>query len=180
MTTPLTTKSPAANMSNEKRAPTRILNARSPAQVAQARRLMEAYAASLEIDLSFQDFDEELASLPGGYAPPDGCLLLAMAGDAAVGCIALRKFEDGVCEMKRMYVVPAFRRQQLGRTLAIEAVAQARKIGYAAMRLDTDDSIKAAIALYRSLGFREIGPYRYNPAPGAIFMELDLTATGDK
>ncbi len=138
------------------------------------RRLFLEYADSLGIDLSFQDFQRELAELPGAYAPPDGRLLLAVDNDEAIGCIALRKLTDGVCEMKRLYVRPAYRGKGLGRTLVEAIIQAAREIGYETMRLDSISSLKEAAALYRSLGFVEIPPYRYNPLPDAVYMELGL------
>jgi ribosomal protein S18 acetylase RimI-like enzyme len=149
--------------------------AESPTQIASIRELFLEYARSLSFKLCFQSFDQELASLPGDYAPPDGRLLLATVGESSVGCVALRKFANDVCEMKRLYVRPQFRGKGLGKILAQRVIADAREIGYKKLRLDTVESdMAAAIAMYRMLGFREIAPYRVNPIEGALYMELEL------
>ena len=153
---------------------TRIAQCQSEADVANARLLFEEYAASLGVDLSFQDFPRELQSLPGDYAPPSGCLLLAWEGQQPAGCVALRRLERDVCEMKRLYVQRAFRKGGLGRRLAEAIIAEARARSYCRMRLDTLPTMQAAAALYLSLGFREIEAYRYNPVAGSKFMELEL------
>ncbi len=144
--------------------------------MADIRRLFVEYAASLEIDLCFQGFEAELASLPGKYAPPAGALILARVDSAVAGCVALRPLGDGICEMKRLYVRDAFRGLGVGRTLAERIIAEARSRGYRAIRLDTLGRLVAARALYESLGFREIEPYIYNPTPDVQFMELILEA----
>ena len=138
------------------------------------RRLFEEYAASLGVDLCFQGFSEELAGLPGNYAPPEGRLLLALQNGKPAGCVALRPLEPAVCEMKRLYVRPAFRAHGIGRILIDRVVQEARQAGYQQMRLDTLPSMTAAQALYRRLGFQEIAPYRNNPIGGAVFLELQL------
>ena len=151
-----------------------IVRVASEADVRKARELFVEYAASLGVDLCFQDFDRELAELPGDYAPPDGCLLLAMYGIEPAGCVALRKSAGGIGEMKRLYVRPQFRGLAIGKSLALTVIEEARKSGYTRIRLDTLPSMKEAIALYRSLGFTGIEPYRHNPVEGARFMELQL------
>jgi len=156
----------------------RLINAQLSDDVETVRKLFLEYAASLGFDLSFQNFDDEVKTLPGVYAPPDGCLLLVRVGTVGAGCVALRKLEDGICEMKRLYVHPDFRRLHLGRLLAEAVIDRARSAGYAAMRLDTIASMETARALYRSLGFKNIPPYRFNPVAGAIYMELDLRRRG--
>jgi ribosomal protein S18 acetylase RimI-like enzyme len=139
-----------------------------------ARCLFEEYAASLDISLCFQGFDEELSSLPGAYAPPRGRLLLACHGTESVGCVALRPLEPDTCEMKRLYVRPAYRSGGVGRLLAERIIQEAATAGYRRMRLDTLPTMEAALALYRRLGFREIAPYTANPVKGAVFLELQL------
>lgn len=152
-----------------------LLDAVAHGRMDDVRSIFEEYQRSLEVDLCFQGFAQELAGLPGSYAPPKGRLSVAVDGEAVVGCVALRPLEgDDLCEMKRLYVRPVARGAGLGRRLAEHAIEEARRIGYAVMRLDTLPSMKSAIALYRELGFVEIAPYRVNPVVGAIFMELAL------
>ena len=152
-----------------------IVQAESPAQIAYARELFLEYAQSLGFSLCFQSFDQELAGLPGDYTPPAGRLLLAEFAGQLAGCVALHELESGICEMKRLYLRPAFRGKGLGRMLAERIIGEARAIGYLRMRLDTVEPImKNAVALYRQLGFREIAPYRSNPIAGAMYMELEL------
>jgi ribosomal protein S18 acetylase RimI-like enzyme len=163
----------------------RIVRAESDEAVRQVVALLREYAASLAVDLSFQDFEHELAALPGDYASPDGRLFLAVldpprAVDSpsppseVVGCIALRKIDGETCEMKRLYVRPHGRGRGFGRALALAAIKAAREIGYRRMRLDTLPQMKDAQALYRALGFREIPPYRFNPVPGTRYFQLTL------
>ena len=139
------------------------------------RELFLEYSDSLGFDLGFQGFEEELANLPGGYAAPEGCILLAEYNEEIAGCVALRKLSDGICEGKRLYVRPDFRGLKIGGKLAEAVIAEAKKIGYSCIRADTVGSMKTALALYMSLGFKEIEPYRYNPIEGAVFVELELT-----
>lgn len=152
-----------------------FVQAESSEQLEQARELWREYALWLEVDLCFQNFEQELAELPGRYAPPEGRLLLALNDGGLAGCIALRKIGEGVCEMKRLYVRPEFRGQGIGRQLTARLIEEARAIGYARMRLDTLPSkMKEAEAVYRSIGFTEIEPYYHNPIAGALYMELAL------
>ena len=138
------------------------------------RALLREYAASLAFELDFQDFDRELADLPGAYAPPRGALLIARVDDRPAGCVALRPLADDICEMKRLFVQPSARGLGLGRRLATAVVAEARRLGYARMRLDTTPGMESAQALYAELGFVEIAPYTHNPVPGTRFLELEL------
>jgi ribosomal protein S18 acetylase RimI-like enzyme len=151
-----------------------IVQVQTSAEVEIVRQMFQEYASSLGFDLSFQSFADELANLPGEYAPPDGRLLLAVDDGKPAGCVALRKLQGRVCEMKRLYVKPGYRGLGLGKALALAVVAQAKEIGYAAMRLDTVPSMHRAQKLYRALGFTEIEPYRYNPISGTRYMELQL------
>jgi putative acetyltransferase len=152
-----------------------VIQAETPTQIAQARELFLEYAQSLGFSLCFQNFDKELAELPGDYAPPDGRLLLAQYEGKVAGCVALHRLGDNVCEMKRLYLRPEFRGKRLGRALAEFVIAEARSMVYHRMRLDTvEPSMGDAVAMYRKMGFREIPPYRPNPMAGAIYMELEL------
>jgi len=151
-----------------------IARARVPEDLVEVRALFQEYADSLGFDLEFQGFAGELAGLPGDYREPGGALLLAREGGRSVGCVALRRLDETTCEMKRLYLRPEGRGQGLGRRLATEVIAEARGRGYRMMRLDTAPGMDEAIALYRSLGFRPIAPYRHNPIPGALFLELAL------
>jgi putative acetyltransferase len=149
--------------------------AESPAQITQAREIFLEYAQSLGFSLCFQNFDQELAELPGKYAPPDGRLLLAKYEGEFAGCVALRKLGPGICEMKRLFLRAQFRGKGLGRALCEKILTEARQIGYRKMRLDTVEPImKDAVAMYRKLGFKEVAPYCSNPIVGALYMELAL------
>ena len=151
-----------------------ILQAETGKNLKLVKTIFKEYAASLDFDLDFQDFREELNSLPGQYASPSGRLLIAMYENKPAGCIALRKLNRGVCEMKRLYVKPQLRGLGIGRALTESIIDEAKRIRYARMRLDTVPSMEKARALYVSLGFKEIRPYRYNPIEGTRFMELSL------
>ncbi len=152
-----------------------IFQAASNQHVAQARELFLEYGQSLGFSLGFQNFDKELAELPGKYAPPEGRLLLAEFDWLLAGCAALRKIDNSICEMKRLYLRPQFRGKGLGRVLAERVIADARHIGYERVRLDSVEPVmKDAVAMYRRLGFREIRPYCENPMAGALYMELHL------
>jgi ribosomal protein S18 acetylase RimI-like enzyme len=155
-----------------------IIQADSAERLPHIRDLFTEYADYLRdshAEICFEDFRQELATLPGAYGPPDGRLLLAVDRTDIAGCVALRKIGAGVCEMKRLYVRPAFRGRQVGRQLAQAVIDEARLIGYRCMRLDTLPAMAAALALYRSLGFVPIAPYGVHPIPGAVYLELTLS-----
>lgn len=156
-----------------------LVEARTAAQFDAARSLIEEYAAHLRLkgaDLCFQNLSAELGSLSVMYGAPSGCLLLASRGEEWLGCCALRRFDAGVCEMKRLYLRPAARGADLGRRLAEGVVDKARLLGYRRMVLDTLEGMIAAQTLYRSLGFREIEPYYFNPMAGVCYLELLLNS----
>jgi ribosomal protein S18 acetylase RimI-like enzyme len=153
----------------------KLSQAASAAEIAAVRELFLEYAQTLGFSLCFQSFDQELATLPGEYAPPHGRLLLAEVDGAAAGCVAMHELEPGVCEMKRLYLRPAFRGKGLGRVLVEAILREARELRYRRIRLDTVEPVmKDAVAMYRKLGFKEIAPYRENPIAGALYMELEL------
>lgn len=160
--------------------PVPIRSASTPSDFAQARELFEEYAAWLAIDLCFQGFAEELATLPGAYAPPHGMLMLSGPPDAALGCIALRPLagtgsvQGATAEVKRLYVRPAARGTGLGMRLVQTVIDGARAIGYRELKLDTLARMAEAHSLYANLGFRECAPYYHNPIPGAVYMSLAL------
>ena len=154
-----------------------IRRAATAAEIARARALFEEYAASIGVDLCFQNFDHELATLPGAYAPPRGTLLVAASGERLMGCVALRPLRSGDCaigEVKRLYVRSDARGSGLGRALALRVIADARAIGYRELKLDTLPTMAAARALYASLGFRECEAYYHNPVDGTVYMRLVL------
>lgn len=151
-----------------------IVEAHAGKNLQDVRQLFEEYATSLGISLDFQHFDKELATLPGDYAPPGGRLLLALSEGQVAGCVALRPLSNGICEMKRLYTRPQFRSLKIGRALAEAVIEKARRVGYTRIRLDTLPTMERARAMYASLGFKEIAPYRYNPIEGTAFMELTL------
>jgi GNAT superfamily N-acetyltransferase len=146
----------------------------APGDLADVRRLLREYASALPFALDFQDFDDEVATLPGRYAPPGGALLVARVDGGVVGCVGVRRLDDETCEMKRLYVSETARGSGLGRVLAEASIDEARRLGYRRMRLDTVPGMETAQSLYARLGFREIEPYTRNPVPGARFLELEL------
>ena len=156
----------------------RIVEADDEGRVRLVSSLFEEYADSLGVDLCFQGFSEELATLPGAYARPSGRLLLALSGSDAAGCVALRALEPDVCEMKRLFVRPGFRGSGLGRRLVERVVVEGREAGYVRMRLDTLPSMNVARSLYAEIGFTPIPPYRPNPIAGAEYLELQLSRRG--
>lgn len=152
-----------------------IEQAQTERDIQQARELFSEYAAGLGVDLSFQQFDQELASLPGAYIPPAGRLLLATFDGQWAGCCALRPLAADIGELKRLFVRPQFRGHNIGRALVEASLEAARQIGYQRLRLDTLPTMQGARALYAALGFKEIPPYRHNPIPGTAFLELSLS-----
>jgi putative acetyltransferase len=146
----------------------------SPEEMPLVRKLFEEYAASLDIDLCFQDFESELETLPGGYGPPEGTIIVAISDGEPAGCVALRRIEKDTCEMKRLYVKPEHRGKGIGRALAGAVIECAREMGYASIKLDTLESMTEANALYVSLGFTECARYRHNPCEHPVYMELSL------
>jgi len=153
----------------------KIIQAETPEQIDEARKLFREYEKWLAVDLCFQDFENELATLPGKYAKPEGILLLVLVSKEFAGCIALRKLENGICEMKRLFVRQDFRGRNLGKIVVEKLIAEARQTGYEKMRLDTlPGKMPQAVKLYKTFGFCEIPPYYKNPHCETIFLELDL------
>jgi GNAT superfamily N-acetyltransferase len=156
-----------------------IIRHAAAADIAEIRGLFREYSDWLGVDLSFQNFEQEVAGLPGDYTPPSGCLLIAETAHHAAGCIALRRLDDEIGEMKRLYVRPEFRGTGLGRRLVLAIIEEARIAGYRRIRLDTLPQMGAAHQLYESLGFKPIEAYRHNPIPGTRFLERD-TAVNER
>ena len=153
----------------------KILQAQTADDIETVRALFREYERFLEVDLCFQGFAEELAPLPGRYAPPQGRLLLAWAGEQAAGCVALRPLDDGACEMKRLFIRSAYRGQGLGLMLAQRIIHEAIAVGYTVMRLDPLDSLERAMRIYENLGFQRCAPYYANPLPGAVYWQRALS-----
>jgi putative acetyltransferase len=154
-----------------------IIHVQTPQHVEEIRSLFREYEQFLNVDLCFQGFEEELAGLPGRYGPPAGALLMALDGEYAAGCVALREIDEGVCEMKRLYVRPGYRGDGIGRQLAQSIIDQAISLGYTLMRLDTLDTLKQAMGLYSSFGFTKTAPYYDNPLEGVVYWELPLNGS---
>lgn len=153
----------------------KLIDAESPAEIAEARGLFKEYQSWLALDLCFQNFEKELRELPGAYQRPGGRLLLALYDEEVAGCVALRDLGAGVCEMKRLFVRPRFQGKGVGRALAEKIIEEARAAGYKSMRLDTlPQKMGRAVEVYRRLGFEEIEPYYLNPTEGTLYMELKL------
>ena len=152
----------------------RIKQAQTKTEIEEVRNLFREYEAFLDVDLCFQSFEVELAGLPGNYSRPSGDLLIGLGEEKTVGCVAVRKFDDGVCEMKRLFVRPEVRGKGLGRQLAQEIIVIARKLGNSLMRLDTLDRLTEAMHLYEMLGFRRTEQYYKNPLHGVVYWELEL------
>jgi ribosomal protein S18 acetylase RimI-like enzyme len=170
----MTRKRPTPAPMPGKKVAIRVTQPQSEDDWRRARQLVEEYAASLDLDLSFQNLEHELEHLTSEYASPTGAFLLAEESGAYLGCIAVRHFSGGIGEVKRLYVSPAARGRGVGRLLVQGIVAAAKELGYARVRLDTLPDMKEAQALYVSLGFKPIAPYRFNPMPGTAFLELAL------
>jgi putative acetyltransferase len=151
-----------------------IIRATTPSHIQSIRDLFREYETFLQVDLCFQRFEEELAGLPGRYAPPRGTLLLATGSAHATGCVAMRPIDEDVCEMKRLYVRPTYLGRGLGKKLVLNVIERARIAGYATMRLDTLEKLRPALCLYKGLGFQKRGPYYENPLQGVVYMQRAL------
>jgi len=154
----------------------RVKQAQTQTEIEEVRKLFREYEAFLDVDLCFQSFEEELASLPGKYSSPGGHLLIGLNEEKIVGCVAVRKLDDRVCEMKRLFVRPEARGTGLGRKLAQKIIVIARELGYTLIRLDTLEKLSEAMHLYEMLGFRKTDPYYENPLPGVVYLELELSS----
>lgn len=152
----------------------KIKHAHTKTEIEAVRDLFREYEAFLKVDLCFQSFEEELAGLPGKYARPNGDLLIGLDGKKIIGCVAVRRLQNNVCEMKRLYVKPEARGTGLGKQLALRIIEVAKELGFSVMRLDTLDWLKEALYLYEELGFQKRDPYYENPLPGVVYLELDL------
>jgi putative acetyltransferase len=157
-----------------------IRTAGFPDEISAIKELFQEYADSLNFALDFQDFREELETLPGKYGAPEGSILVAKENGAIVGCVAVRPLGSEICEMKRLYVKPEHRSKKIGRELAVAIIEEAKRLGYKAMRLDTVETMQEATALYRALGFQQIDAYCHNPLPGAMYFELTLGESKEK
>jgi ribosomal protein S18 acetylase RimI-like enzyme len=138
------------------------------------KKLFLEYKDTLNVDLCFQKFHEEISDLPSQYSEPTGCIILSCEDVKPFGCVAVRKFENDICEMKRLYIPKQYRGKGIGRELAVRIISKAKEFGYKKMRLDTLETMQEAISLYKTMGFTEIPEYRQNPIKGVVFMELDL------
>src|SRR5512137_1181260 len=151
-----------------------VLSASDTEALGHVRQFFRSYAGWLGVDLSFQKFDEEMASLPGAYAPPQGRLFYAENKGQPAGCVGVRPFSEGVCEMKRLYVEPQHRGSGIGRDLALAAIKSAKQLGYRKILVDTLPAMRIAVKLYRELGFHDAPAYYPTPLEGTIFLALDL------
>ncbi len=158
----------------------KLIGANDATGIEDARTLFQEYQQAIGLDLGFQGFDDEVQTLPGKYIAPSGCLAVVYKGEEAIGCGALRKLEDGIAELKRVYVRPTAQGLGLGRQISERLIQQARLIGYRRLRLDTFSWMDRAVELYRSLGFVDIEPYYSHAEPNALFMELDLASVSSK
>jgi putative acetyltransferase len=152
----------------------------SPREIALVRELFLEYASTLEFDLGFQGFDKEILELPGNYSAPTGCILLAYQDSEVAGCVALKFCEQGIGEMKRLYVRPQFQGCGIGRALVTSILQKAVALEYQKLRLDTVPSMKTALHMYLSMGFYSIPPYRENPIPGTTYLEHNLQINASK